>query len=372
MSSLQYHGGPLLTRVEIVCIYLNVIIDATPTSDWHDLTVQTSDKLLSDCLDDFLDDITNSEYADMLTQYSTTDTNGIYYHILRGKRVGSYFLTAGPFNQSSTVGYLPDTTEIASFSANNWAHLVPWLNKAIQNCSLPPPHPDLCYLVFTPPGVNLDGISGAHNNFTFPTKDQVHSPSTVHYAVIAHPNSLQPHIVQSTPMQFNELTITISHELVEVITDPESHTGWSSIQSDTVKFEGEEIADLCAMRSFSFHGYQVSSFWSEQQQQCAGCEVQIHLEKNVGAGKVLASQVAHFSVDDPCIAKENLTYHWTVSSNATPIGGEAQSDFFVITPPAPNTMTVTVKVTAINSREAQISIGATYQSIASVSSDEII
>src|SRR6266567_597618 len=90
MTSVQYHGGPLLTQVEIICIYLNVIIDSIPTGDWHRLTVQESDKLLTDCLDDFLDDITNSEYTDMLTQYSATDANGIDYHIMRGKRIGSY------------------------------------------------------------------------------------------------------------------------------------------------------------------------------------------------------------------------------------------------------------------------------------------
>src|SRR5205814_828734 len=98
-------------------------------------------------------------------------------------------------------------------------------------------------------------------------------------------------------------------------------------------------------------------------QQCVGCEVHIRLKNSTAVGGIIEGQVAHFFVDVPCIAKEYLTYHWTVSSGGIAINGDALPDFFVRMPSSPNIVTVTATVTVINPREVQISTIVTCQSI---------
>src|SRR5207249_2070570 len=86
------------------------------------------------------------------------------------------------------------------------------------------------------------------------------------YAVMTHPGS-NPVIPSNAPDTFKQLTIEASHEMIEMITDPiaQPGQGW---YTDT----GKEIVDICVEQNLTkwgvFHGYTVSTYWSEKNQQC--------------------------------------------------------------------------------------------------------
>lgn len=333
MTQVSYHGGPLIPRIEIVSIYLNVVIDTVPTGDWHLLDLQQ----VAVSLDRFLDTITDSVYLDALAEYS----EGTPYVLGRGKRLGSCFLTAGPFSKNDAHGNVietsPDPSVLSEATAHNWAHVVPWLEKNILGGILPSPIPNRCYLVFLPPGITLTLGIGHHDSFQLQLADG--GTCEVYFAVIAYSSS------QDASGALDDLTLAVSHELVEVITDPShTHNGWHADE------EAErEIADLCesAWYNYSFNGYQVVSFWSWKHKQCVHCPLIIRLENSISPLKVRAGQVAHFSLDIPCIPQDDrtkLTYHWTVSTGATPVGSDAQQDFIALMPSTPAEVTVTVSV----------------------------
>lgn len=333
MTQVTYHGGPLIPRVEIVSIYLNVVIESIPAGDWHRPDLQQ----MALSLDRFLDTITDSAYLDALAEYS----EGIPYTLGRGKRLQSYFLTAGPFAKNDAYANVIETSAdpsvLSETTAHNWAHLVPWLKDNILGGTLPPPTPNRCYLVFLPPGVSLAFGVGRHDSFYLQLADG--DMAEVYFAVIAYSSS------QDVQDVLDDLTLAVSHELVEAITDPShAHNGWHADE------EAErEIADLCesAWYNYAFNGYQVVSFWSWTREQCVHCPLTIRLENGVSPNSVRVGQVAHFSLDIPCIpqdARAKLIYHWTVSPGATPVESDTQQDCLVLMPSAPAEVTVTVFV----------------------------
>lgn len=350
MTQVSYHGGPLLSSIQIVSIYLNVAINSVPTRNWSAPDLQK----VSSSLDSFLDDITSSTYMDALAEYS----EGTPYIIERGKRIQSYFLTAGPYSKNdgkpNVIGTSPDPSVLDQATAQNWAHVVPCLKKNILNGTLPFPTPNMCYVIFLPPGITLAFGIGLHDSFQI----QMTNGSTceVYFAVIVYSSS------QGAQDVLDDLTLTVSHELVEVITNPShAHNGWHADE----EAEGE-IADICekAWYNYSFNGYQVASFWSWKQNQCVHCNLNIRLENGAGPGEVREGQIAHFSIDVPCIPKDaraELTYHWMVSAGATPMGSNTQQDFSAVMPLAPAVVTITVTVEdTVEASITQMSTTTTY------------
>lgn len=333
MTQVTYHGGPLIPRIEIVSIYLNVVIESIPAGDWYRPDLQQ----VALSLDRFLDTITDSAYLDALAEYS----EGTPYTLGRGKRLQSYFLTAGPFAKNDAYANVIETSAdpsvLSETTAHNCAHVVPWLKNNILCGTLPPPTPNRCYLVFLPPGVALAFGVGQHESFQLQLADG--STDEVYFAVIAYSSS------QDAGDVLDDLTLAVSHELVEVITDPShAHNGWHANEAAE-----REIADLCesAWYNYAFNGYQVVSFWSWTQNQCVHCPLAIRLDDSISPLEVKAGQIAHFSLDIPCIpqdARTGLAYHWTVSPGATPVGSDTQQEFFALMSSAPTEVTVTVFV----------------------------
>jgi hypothetical protein len=354
MAQVTYHGGPLIPRIEIVGIYLNVVIDSVLSGDWHLSDLQQ----VASFLDGFLDTITDSVYLDALAEYS----EGTPYAIGRGNRLGSYFLTAGPFMKNdgppNVIETSPDPSALSEATAHNWAHVIPWLKSTILDGALPPPTPNGCYFVFLPPGIVLDFGIGRHDSFPIQMADD--STCEVYFAVIAYSSS------QDARYTLDDLTLTVSHELVEAITNPShAHNGWHADE------EAErEIADICekSWYNYSFNGYQVVSFWLWKHNQCVHCPLAIRLENSVSLQSVKAGQITHFSLDIPCIpqdAKTKLTYRWTVSTGATPMGSDTQQDFFALMPSVPGEVRVTVFVEdTVEASITQMSTTTTYAVVA--------
>lgn len=176
MPTVTYHGGPLLAQIDVVSVYLNVsflndgdnarrdqlpVMDI-PLADW------TSDAALQQLiprLDGYLTTLVDSPYLDVLAEYST---NG--FQIGRGTHsTPPLFLAVDKVPVT-----LPEfgTDAYLLLSDDTFQQL---LITALLDGRLPPPTPNRCYFVFTPPGAVLENIfrpaDGFHRSFplTMPT-----------------------------------------------------------------------------------------------------------------------------------------------------------------------------------------------------------
>lgn len=376
MALMKYYGGPMIPNAEIVSIYLNVTLTATPppgigqgqyfTGDWQsDPMLQA----LSAELDSFLSFIVGSEYFDPLAEYSATGSDGVERTIGRATWIGSHYLSfeAGPKNLNE---FAPTHDEIHT-----------WFYDMFARSLLPLPNPpNRCYLIFLPPGVSLSPATWGYHNALDPWADYPNLP----YAVVMHSDpgvrySPPPYTTtQPLSYQLDTLTVRTTHELVEMITDasPIRLPAWqSSVPLGSTGNIGE-IADVCErpVHDFEFHGYRVSSFWSDTRQQCIGCNARIQLaEGGTCLGDIVEHQVATFSVALSCTLNEPVAYHWSVtgaqpvplpsvlhpsSGRPSPLGHE--SSFAVKASAAPATITVKVTVTDTKDR-TPTSATATYR-----------
>ena len=60
----------------------------------------------------------------------------------------------------------------------------------------------------------------------------------------------------------NSMSYTVSHEIAEAATNPDTINGWWAGNGET------EIADDCEGKNYSLDGYLITQLWSEQQCQC--------------------------------------------------------------------------------------------------------
>jgi hypothetical protein len=199
MPSITYHGGPLLSHVEVHNVFYG--------QSW---TSYDSWGLMRYSLDKFQSDITQSPYMAMLGEYG----------VGRGQ-FGGYDQTndalGGSVNESQIQGML--TREILSGN-------VPWETG------------QQLYFVYLPPNVRsawdqANSTVGHHGSFVLPLWPY---NSTVYYAVITHPTGNTG--FSSSLNVFQNLTEVSSHELAEAVTDPDirqvntntdwtnSHLGW--------------------------------------------------------------------------------------------------------------------------------------------------
>jgi hypothetical protein len=129
------------------------------------------------------------------------------------------------------------------------------LNDLILAGKVPDPRqdPNLLYLVVAAPGANskIPGISGGHNYFylEIPGGDQGCERVPVRYAW-----ALRNPVYGSTLTSLDNLTWTLSHELLEACTDPEPPNGYV--------FEGAEICDIAAGLHGTVDGIEVTGYFS--------------------------------------------------------------------------------------------------------------
>jgi hypothetical protein len=217
---LTYHGGPLITNVQVETVYLGQV--------WSDpQQLQQTARYL----DQYFRWITDSPYMDILAQYG----------IGHGQFIGSDTVTSAP--QS---GNLSDTSIRAI------------LNGEIQAGRVPSPTPSRLYFIFTAPNVvvtagsenSVNDFLGYHWSYTGPSSNQVL------YAVIDHPT--YPNARLPNLQQVQQLTEVSSHELAEAATDPTSQ-GW---YDNSLGSSSGEIGDLVNAQYGTVNGYVVQKEWS--------------------------------------------------------------------------------------------------------------
>ena len=229
---LTYHGGALLTSVEVYTIFWGTGWQSTPQSD------------LIPKLNGFFDFILTSSLMDLLGEYSVPGKD-----IGHGKRTGTTTIT------STDPGTLqPDGSRIVA-DADIQAAIQGW----ISNHDIPQPDANTLFFVYMPPNVRVDafgtssctGFCGYHNAIN----------GSIFYAV-------EPYISCSGCKSgsggiFDSLTEVSSHELCEAITDPDPFTGWNDDNVD----DGE-IGDLCNFQATTIGGYNVQLEWSNRASAC--------------------------------------------------------------------------------------------------------
>jgi hypothetical protein len=219
---LTYRNGPLLTNVEVVCIF------------WGNAWQSSANTTLSQKLISFYDFILTSSLIDQLAEYSVPGQS-----IGHGKRIGSFNLT------SSEPGNSVDDSAIQQM-----------LQAQIDTGVLPAVTANTLYFLYLSPGTTVtmsDGSSckdfcGYHNA----------TPNNVFYAVMPYPGCTG---CQGGLDTFPVLCSTSSHELCEAITDPVPGQGWYDDNNG-------EIGDICAWKTKQVGAYTVQLEWSNQSSSC--------------------------------------------------------------------------------------------------------
>jgi hypothetical protein len=218
---LEYHGGPLMTNVQIF------------TAFWGAAWQQAQQADLAGRLNDFFSFIVTSPLLDQLAEYS----------------VPGFAIGQGSFLGSTTVdvalpNLLPDDQVQQLLQA-----------QIAAGGDFPQPSPNTLYFVFLPPGVvsDLQGDQSCRDQCGYHESID----GQIFYAVI--PYATCPGCTRGFTL-FDSLTRVASHEMCEAITDPNGD-GWFTSG-------GEEIGDLCPEGTKQVGPYQVQTEFSNQQRAC--------------------------------------------------------------------------------------------------------
>jgi hypothetical protein len=226
VPAITFHGGPLLTNVGVEAVFYG--------DGWQNdsnLAARTGD------IANFLTDITNSSYMDMLSNAG--------YNVGRGS-------------------YLDSTTIPADLSSGSVddSQVQTDLNAAIDNGSLQQPDANRLYIVFVQPGVQVtrgDGVAvpgaGYHEGFTA-TDGSTDALAIV--TVVDQPND-------PWPAQMNQIALLTTHELAEAVTDPVGG-GWYDDQGPAAAAGESEIADYVNGQGVFLDGYLVHKVVDQNEQ----------------------------------------------------------------------------------------------------------
>lgn len=255
VASLQYFGGPVVSNVVTVSVLWGPSVDATVAA----------------AMPGFLKDVTNSAYMDWLCEYNTLGLSGVTTNqvIGRGSFAGQFGIT--PQHTATTVSDADVQNEIT---------------YQMEQGNLPPPqydgqgYPESLYLIDFPPGVTIELPDGSKSCQVFCA---YHGTMLYNQKPLMY--SIQPDFTGacaggcgSGSVLQNEESAH-SHQLIEVVTDPEvgllnGVLGWYDPQGS----DGE-IGDICnsqeAAVTINGHSYTVQKEWSNRQNNCVTSGVQM-------------------------------------------------------------------------------------------------
>jgi hypothetical protein len=224
VPTVTYHGGALLTHVEVQGLYLG--------SDWSNNATYNQQAAT---LDRFLQTTVNSTYMDLLAN--------------AGYGVGRGTSSPGVLNPVA-----PDKRVALTDAA-----IRSYLQGGITAGNLQGPDANRLYVVFVEDGVVVQSggqtsqsFHGYHGAFT--GSDAQGRPAAVRYAVVAYPggvNSSDPYVPT-----FDGLTSTASHELAEAVTDPDLNYATLGWNDDRLGADGE-IGDITNQEVVYLNGYAV-------------------------------------------------------------------------------------------------------------------
>jgi hypothetical protein len=208
---VAFHGGPVISHVKIYAVRygsgtnLPQVASTTPPS-----------------ISSFLNGAFHSPYADWLREYDTWNQGtGSNQSIDRGTFGGLYTISPAAARNDADI----NDTDIRNE-----------LNAQIKNGHLPAPDANSLYVLFFRKGQTIHAIGGTSVNYFCAYHNGADlGVGHAYYAVIPYEAN---NTGCGTASAFDNLTETVSHEVVESITDPDL-TAW---YSDTT---GNEDADIC-------------------------------------------------------------------------------------------------------------------------------
>jgi hypothetical protein len=227
-GNLKYHGGHLLTAVEVFTIFWG--------SDWEK---ENSDLIKG--VNDFFDYIVTSPLIDLLREYSVHDQV-----IGRGRRTDTVTITSTEPGQMVGDSRVIDDTDIQK-ALKGW----------IADGKIPQPNKNTLFFVYLPPGVTAV-LNGDRSCKNFCGYHEV-IDNTIFYAVEPYINCKGCNFGQNI---INSLTKISSHELCEAITDP-ALDGWHEDNCATF-----EIGDICNHDVQQLNGYTIQAEWSNKANAC--------------------------------------------------------------------------------------------------------
>ena len=219
-TPLLYRGGPVLSNAKVVAVI------------WGPKVNSVVQKGIAGMFQATL----NSSYMDFMSEYSTNISStdgreGTHQTIGRGSFVG-------------TVGITPSLTQTTITDQQIGEEL----ESQVQAGHLPRPDQDTLYMNYFPPGVtiNLNGALSCQVFCGYHSTYQSHDLGLIYYGVIADLGGNCSIGCGGSPSLFNNVTMTTSHELAELITDPAVRpTGDPGYPDAWNTADGQEIGDLC-------------------------------------------------------------------------------------------------------------------------------
>jgi hypothetical protein len=237
---VEFHGGAVISHVKIYAVRygsgtnLPQVASTTPPS-----------------ISSFLNGAFHSPYADWLREYDTwNEGTGSNQSIDRGTFAGLYTISPAAARNDANI----NDTDIRNE-----------LNAQIKNGHLPPPDANSLYVLFFRKGQTIHAIGGTSVNYFCAYHNGADlNVGHTYYAVIPYEAN---NTGCGTASPFDNLTATVSHEVVESITDPDL----SAWYSDST---GNENADICNQQDTYIQGgdhlsYRVQLIWSNAANACS-------------------------------------------------------------------------------------------------------
>ena len=219
---ITYHGGLILPHVEVTSVFYG--------QQWGVAGSGLSQDAQG--LDDFLSNITNSPYMDMLSEYYEDVGFGGDIPVGRGELSGSYKIDAnlpsGTVLNDHINGSVYDDDRAPVGDIENM------LAAEISGGVLPrPDDANSLYIVYLPPGVDSafcdnSNAMGYHSQFWLSTGPGLIAPVT--YAVIEYPHSDWNAMERLNEDALDVQTAVTSHEMSEAVTDPYVYQLWSDAE----------------------------------------------------------------------------------------------------------------------------------------------
>jgi hypothetical protein len=290
VPTVTYHGGALLSNVEVQGIYYG--------SDWYNnpnLYNQTYQ------FEGYLQYQVNSPYMDMLSKAG--------YNVGRGSDTAgqialvpdtTYGPPPGPSGFPFPVNYGHNVVFDSDIRAN--------LQNLILSVSVGQPDANRLYVVFVPPEAevfnnnltdpshplqwdnSVTDFGGYHQ--TFLGFDASYQPTLIHYAVVDTPGGAVGNLYGgglSFLSQFDEMTVAASHEISEAVTDPNANVATLGWYDDGLN---QEIGDIVAGQYVYLNGYAVQ----KQADQNDGAMSPANLQFQASNTSAIAGFTSNFQV----------------------------------------------------------------------------
>lgn len=220
-TKLEYYGGPVLSKVKLYAVMWNKNVDSEIQSK----------------IGRFFTSLADSEYMDMLNQYSTTITSA------QGKPGTNQTIGRGTFGGIFIIQPNNASTDLQD------ADVGAELEAQIMAGNLPKPDADSLYMIYFPPGVSisLQGATSCKAFCGYHHSTMTRSLGQVYFSVIPDLGGACSYGCGFGNSPFENVTIVSSHEIAEGITDPAvDPNGDFGPPIAWVTNRGEEIGDVCA------------------------------------------------------------------------------------------------------------------------------